>query len=179
MLLVYGLRKRKLCRRLCRVLSPFRCVVCFWSSIFVDNMTYLSFKCFLQLDRFVPYAHGNSSLISACCCITMLFLLIFTVCGIGSVGWVFSKIFCVDNFKRRSFKGYLYLTVMVASKFGAGFCHAYVNDPQIRSLGLLTLNISTLIGLLFCWKGMEFRFYRVMHFWVSVFKVGLHLRLLL
>lgn len=179
MLIVYTLRKYKICLRLCSMLSQFRCFVCFWSSVFVDNMTYLSFKCFLQFDRFVPYSHGNSSLLSACCCITMLFLLIFTVCAIGSVGRVFSKVFEVENFRQSSLKGYLFISLMTAARFAAGFCHAYLNDPFDRSLALLVIHMVAFGGMLLCWRGMQYKFYRLVYFGICAFKVGLHFKLFL
>jgi hypothetical protein len=52
------LRKFNILRPFQSFFKPFGSFVTFWSSNFADNLTYLSFHCFLYMYRFVPYAHG-------------------------------------------------------------------------------------------------------------------------
>lgn len=81
------------------VLRPFRSFLSFWSSMFVDNMTYLSLLCFLQLYRFVPYSHGNQTLPSCVLCIVFFFLMLMT-CFLGVPVRMFAaNIFEIDYCK--------------------------------------------------------------------------------
>lgn len=177
-LVEYLIHGRKSYEALAKVLKPYQSFVCLWSSLFADNMTYLSFKCFLQLDNFVPYSHGNTSLISACFCITLLFALSVTACALGFMTWAFARtIYEIDYFKKNRLRSYVFVTLIVGCKFGAGFCHAYVDDSFYRSLYLLILNGCTLLGLLLCWKNMELKLYRLFYLFVCTFKVLLHIRL--
>lgn len=65
-----------------KLLRPFQCFLNLWSSIVTDNMTYLSFHCFLQLYRIVPFSHGVSAYPSCIFCLLTLFAILMT-CFLG------------------------------------------------------------------------------------------------
>lgn len=64
------------------VLKPYNSLICLWTSLFADNMTYLSFHCFLYFYGFVPYAHGTSNLLSCLLCLLTTYILIM-MCFLG------------------------------------------------------------------------------------------------
>lgn len=64
------------------VLKPYNCLICLWTSLFADNMTYLSFHCFFYFYGFVPYAHGISNLLSCLLCLLTTYILLM-MCFLG------------------------------------------------------------------------------------------------
>jgi hypothetical protein len=120
-----------------------------------DNMTYLSFHCFMQFYQFVPYCAGKNSYPSCILCLILLFVLILTVCLISFSAWIFAKdIFEVDYFKNYNSQSYLFFSLMIASKFCAGFFHSYIDHPLKRVAGLLGINCISLVILISCRKAV-------------------------
>jgi hypothetical protein len=90
------LEKFQILRWLRLILRPFRSFLNLWSSVLFDNMTYLSFHCFLQLSNFVPYSHGANSFPSCLFCLLILFAILMT-CFLGVPIKLFAKnLFEVD-----------------------------------------------------------------------------------
>jgi hypothetical protein len=93
------LKKLNILRPLQSFFKPFGSVITFWSSNFADNLTYLSFHCFLYLYKFVPYAHGQNSFPSSVLCIVTLFISLLTVCVLGFAAWTFARVtFEIEHF---------------------------------------------------------------------------------
>jgi hypothetical protein len=149
------LRKFNILRLMQSYFKPFGSFITFWSSNFADNLTYLSFHCFLYLYKFVPYAHGQNSFPSSVLCIVTLFILLFTVCVLGFTAWIFArKTFEIENFQSENYKSYAFYSIALAAKFFAGFLHAYVDNERYRILGLLIVNCVVLIALAYCLRAV-------------------------
>lgn len=88
--LSWALRRLAIFRWLQIVLRPFRSFLNLWSSVVIDNMTYLSFHCFLQLYRFVPYSHGANNFPSCLFCLITLFAILLTL-FVGLPAKLFAK----------------------------------------------------------------------------------------
>jgi hypothetical protein len=149
------LRKLNVVQPLQSFFKPFGSIITFWSSNFADNLTYLSFHCFLYLYKFVPYAHGQNSFPSSVLCIVTLFISLLTVCFLGFAAWIFAKaIFEVEHFQSTNYKSYAFYSIALAAKFFSGFLHAYVDNERYRILGLLIVNCAVLIALAYCLRAV-------------------------
>lgn len=141
-------------------------------------MTYLSFHCFLQMYYFVPYASGTNIYVSCVLCITILFVLTMTVCGLGLIAHRF-KSFEVDSFSGRAIRSYVFLSVTLSCKFGAGFIHAYLDNPFDKALGLLITNTLGFIVLMATISEMEHNVNQLLYCSVYGLKALLHLQIFL
>jgi hypothetical protein len=174
------LRRYRIFKPIQVILKPFRSFVCFFSAMFAENMTYLSFHCFLQLYRFVPYAHGQHTFPSSILCLIMLFTTLITAIFLSFAAWIYaSKTFQIDYCKTSNSKSYLFFGFALTGKFAAGFAHAYVDNPKHIVLGLLIINCFVFGVLIYCWKAMQFKTYLSVYFVVYLGKVVMHLQLLL
>jgi hypothetical protein len=105
-------------------------------------MTYLSFKCFLNLYSFNPFQRDGRlvfTCFSMCCCIFVLFCLIISVICIGFCAFRYSRVRLLLP-KRHSIPGcYLLFAYYLVTKFASGFLHVFVLDPVARCVLLFVL----------------------------------------
>jgi hypothetical protein len=140
-------------------LRPFCSAVFFWSATFADNMTYLSFHCFLQLYRFVPFSRGANALPSCVLCVLTLFAL-FLTCFLGLIARVTSRNgFEVDHFRSDRLCASVFFGLAIMGKFVSGFFHAYADDPLNRAFGLFAVSSCVFVGLAFCAKALHLKMY--------------------
>lgn len=116
-------------RVILRILRPYRSLIYFWSVLIADNMTYLSFKCFLNIKKFVPFLSDGTisyAFFSEVSCILIMFFLVFTVCGICIMAWLFSRKRLGLGTRKTIPGSYLMFTLLMATKFASGFIHAFI-----------------------------------------------------
>jgi hypothetical protein len=148
------LEKFQILRWMRVLLRPFRCFLNLWSSILFDNITYLSFHCFLQLSKLVPYSHGTNNFPSCLFCLLTLFAILMT-CFLGVPIKLFAKnLFEVDYCRQKFFKSYLLFGTAAAARFATGFFHAYVDLIEFRAFGLFLINSGVVIVVIYCRKAL-------------------------
>jgi hypothetical protein len=142
-------------------------------------MTYLSFKCFLQLYKFIPYSTGTNNYLSCALCVFILFALLIVIPALGFAPWMLTKgIFEIENFTLNRWKSHLlYTSLLLLGKCGAGFFHAHVDEAFDRAFGLLFVNCFALAAMIACIKGTELKIYGIFFVSTSICKVLLHLQL--
>jgi hypothetical protein len=179
MLLCWVLRQLSALQSVQSFLKPFTTMTFLWSSMFSDNMTYLSFHCFLQFYSFVPYSHGINAYPSCVFCVLVLFALLVT-CFFGFIARISAaNKFEIDHFQNGVLNSKNFYGVAMAGKFLSGFFHAYVDDPQERALGLFMISLCILAGMLHCSQAMDFKtyilFYILIYICKSLFNLQLYL----
>jgi hypothetical protein len=159
------------------ILKPYSTFSYIWSSTFADNMTYLSFHCFLQLDQFVPYAHGVNAFPSCILCI-LIFFALFLTCFLGLIARITSgRIFDVDHFKDGRYAAYTFFGLAMAGKFVSGFFHGFVDDILNRAFGLFIINMCVMLGMLFCIRALYSKLYTLLYIMIYGSKAVLNLQL--
>jgi hypothetical protein len=156
---------------------PFRTFATFFSTAFVENMTYLSFHSFLHLSKFVPYSHGRNIFPSCIFCLLLFFTALMTALCLAPAAWLLSRKFFKIEYCKVNFKSYLFFTFAAIGKLCSGFFHAYIDDAKYRIFGLFVVNVCVFAVLLFCCKAMQCKTYLIIYLGLYFGKVVLHLQL--
>lgn len=169
------LSSRGLLPTVCSFLRVFKQPSTFLNTVFADNLTYLSFKCFLQLYYFVPYSQRGNIYLSCILCLLVLFVLLMVVCAMGLLQ---GRLFDVDCFKRRA-NAYSYYMGGLGCRFVAGFVHGYLGDGVQRTWGLLGTSVIALGLLAGCLSAMQTSYYKMMALVMQICRLFLHFQIFL
>jgi hypothetical protein len=121
------------------MLTPFSSWAYLAVSLICDNGQYLAFRSFEQLRSFQPMS--GLGILSQLLAVIVLFLAVICSCGL----FLMAHSIACNLFKPptllRFVSSYKFLGIWTASRFLAGFVHAYIDDPLIRISLLLALQL--------------------------------------